>query len=374
MVSELGERRLSLRNEVRDWVRAFRPQLRFCLRATVAALVALAIANSLNFPLHGSWMVLTAVVVTQVSVGGSLRATLDYVVGTLAGAVYAAAVGLLVPHVTALGQAVALTLAVAPLALAAALRPSFRVAPFSAVLVLLIGGALGENPVMSAVVRVLEVALGGAVAAAVSMLVFPERAHKLGIQAASRLLRDMASLLPAVLSAFTQSADLNGIRRRQNDLGRAVGAFDELAAEARRERMVFFTRDVDPAPLSRTLLRLRHDFVILIRAAAEPLPGAVAERLAPPLARFGREGSQFLLGCADELSHRNAPPSLEPFDAALKACDSEIAALRREGLTRPLSTAEVERLFALGLALDQLFQNAGDLARRIEEYSTGRAA
>jgi uncharacterized membrane protein YccC len=260
VASDLCERRLSLRNEVRDWVRTFRPQLRFCLRAAVAALVALAIANSLNFPLHGSWMVLTAVVVTQVSVGGSLRATLDYVVGTLAGAVYAAAVGLLVPHVTALGQAVALTLAVAPLALAAALRPSFRVAPFSAVLVLLIGGALGENPVMSAVVRVLEVALGGAVAAAVSMLVLPERAHKLGIEAASRLLRDMAGLLPEVLRAFTQSADLNDVRRRQNDLGRAVGAFDELAAEARRERMVFFTHDVDPAPLSRTLLRLRHDF------------------------------------------------------------------------------------------------------------------
>ena len=371
---ELGERKLSLRNEVRDWVSAFRPQLRFCLRATVAALVALAIANSLNFPLHGSWMVLTAVVVTQVSVGGSLRATLDYVVGTLAGAVYAAAIGLLVPHVTALGQALALTLAVAPLSLAAALRPSFRVAPFSAVLVLLIGGALGENPAISAVVRVLEVALGGAIAAAVSMLVFPERAHKLGIEAASLILRDMASLLPAVLDAFTQSADLNGARRRQDDLGRAVGAFGDLVAEARRERMVSFTRDVDPAPLSRTLPRLRHDFVILIRAAAEPLPDAVAERLAPPLARFGREGSQFLLGCADELSRRSAPPSLEPFDAALKVCDSEIAALRREGLTRPLSTAEVERLFALGFALDQLFQNAGDLARRIEEYSTGGTA
>ena len=115
--------------------------------------------------------------------------------------------------------------------------------------------------------------------------------------------------------------------------------------------------------------------MILIRAVAEPLPSAVAERLVPPLARFGREGGQFLLGCANrELSHRDAPPSLEPFDAALKACDSEIAALRREGLTRPLSTAEVERLFALGFALDQLFQNAGDLARRIEEYSTGRAA
>ena len=62
----------------------------------------------------------------------------------------------------------------------------------------------------------------------------------------------MASLLPAVLDAFTQSADLNGARRRQDDLGRAVGAFDDLVAEARRERMVSFTRDVDPAPLSRT--------------------------------------------------------------------------------------------------------------------------
>ena len=249
MVSELGERRLSIRNEVRDWVRAFRPQLRFCLRATVAALVALAIANSLNFPLHGSWMVLTAVVVTQVSVGGSLRATLDYVVGTLAGAVYAAAVGVLVPHVTALGQAVALTLAVAPLALAAALRPSFRVARRAGApdrrRARRKSGHIGGRPRA----RGRPWRRGRSCRFNVGV---PERAHKLGIEAASRLLRDMAALLPEVLSAFTQSADLNGIRRRQNDLGRAVGAFDELAAEARRERMVFFTRDVDPAPLSRT--------------------------------------------------------------------------------------------------------------------------
>ena len=233
----------SLRNEVRDWVSAFRAATALLSAGhRRAALVALAITGQQpELPrLHGSWMVLTAVVVTQVSVGGSLRATLDYVVGTLAGAVYAAVIGLLVPHVTALGQDLALTLAVAPLSLAAALRPNFRVAPFSAVLVLLIGGALGENPAISAVVRVLEVALGGAIAAAVSMLVFPERAHKLGIEAASRILRDMASLLPAVLDAFTQSADLNGARApRQDDLGRAVGAFDDLVAEARRERMVF---------------------------------------------------------------------------------------------------------------------------------------
>ena len=90
--------------QLREKVRAVRPQLRFCLRATVSALVALAISHSLNFPLHGLWMVLTAVVVSQVSVGASVRATGEYLIGTLAGAVYAAAVGVLVPHATALGQ------------------------------------------------------------------------------------------------------------------------------------------------------------------------------------------------------------------------------------------------------------------------------
>jgi hypothetical protein len=57
-----------------------------------------------------------------------------------------------------------LVLAIAPLALAAAFNPSFRVAPFSAVLVLLISGQLNEGPVESALYRTFEVALGGAIA------------------------------------------------------------------------------------------------------------------------------------------------------------------------------------------------------------------
>jgi hypothetical protein len=76
----------------------------------------------------------------------------------------------------------------------------------------------------------------------------------------------MASLLPAALGAFTQSADRNSLRRRQTISATRSAPAMNLAAEARRERMVSLTRDVDPAPLSRTLLRLRHDFVILIRA------------------------------------------------------------------------------------------------------------
>ncbi|MBV8440426.1 MAG: FUSC family protein [Hyphomicrobiales bacterium] len=359
---------------VRDPIRAYRAQLRFCLRTTVAGLLALVVARSFNFPLHGLWAVLTAVVLTQVSVGGSLQATMDYIVGTLSGAVYAAAIGVLVPHATAISQAVVLALAVAPLALAASINPSFRVAPFSAVLVLLIGGELGESPIDSAVVRVLEVALGGAVAMAVSVLVFPERAHRLGLEAAAQNVRKMADVLPKLLAGFEQSLDAAEIARMQNDLGSSVTAFQALATEAKGERIVSFRSDPDPAPLSRTLLRLRHDLVILGRAAAMPLPKGIAQRLSARMTSIGVAASEFLRESATALVELRNPPPFAPADAALMAFDSEVAALRSEGLTRALSTDEVERLFALGFALDQLFRDFADLAQRVQEYAQGEGA
>jgi uncharacterized membrane protein YccC len=147
----------------------YRTQLRFCLRMTAAALLAFALAQVWDIPLHGLWAVLTAVVVTQVSVGGSLRATTEYVLGTIGGAIYAGAIGVLIPHTTALAMAGVLALTIAPLAYAAAFNPIFRAAPFTGAIVLLIGALLGEGPVQSALYRLLEVTLGGGVAVLVSL-------------------------------------------------------------------------------------------------------------------------------------------------------------------------------------------------------------
>jgi uncharacterized membrane protein YccC len=69
-------------------IRDLRLQLRLCVRVTVAALLSYVLGKSLNIPLGGLWAVLTAVVVTQVSVGGSLKATIEYLTGTLGGVVY----------------------------------------------------------------------------------------------------------------------------------------------------------------------------------------------------------------------------------------------------------------------------------------------
>ena len=107
------------------------------VRVTVAAFGALAIAIALGLKLP-LWAVLTSIIVTQMSVGRSLKATRDYLVGTVGGAIYGGAVAVLVPHSGEGALLAVLVLAVAPLAFIAAINPSLNVATVTAIIVLLV--------------------------------------------------------------------------------------------------------------------------------------------------------------------------------------------------------------------------------------------
>ena len=127
-------------------MRRRRVQLALSIRVTIAALVALALAQLLQLPLP-LWAVLTAVVVTQMSVGRSLKATFDYLVGTLGGALYGGAIGVLIPHASEVALLAVLALAVAPLAFLAAINLRFSVAPITAIIVLLISTITNTRPI-----------------------------------------------------------------------------------------------------------------------------------------------------------------------------------------------------------------------------------
>jgi uncharacterized membrane protein YccC len=350
-------------------VREHRPQLRLCLRVTVAAVTSFVLAQFLAIPLAGLWAVLTAVIVTQMSVGGSLKATIEYYVGTLGGAVYAGAIGALIPHDNELSLLVVLALAVAPLALLAAVNPHFRVGPFTAVLVVLGTSATHSDPIGSAVYRVIEVALGGATGLVVSLLVLPERAQVLLIETAADMLELLAQALPELVAGFTKALDAPEIRRIQNNLGAAFARIEAVGAEAKREQMTYFAAQTDPGPLLRTVLRLRHDLVMIGRAATVPLPEQFQARLGPPLARFVEAAADYLRAARVALIGRRNPPPIDAVEAALDAFAAAIATARHERLTQGLPVDEVERIFALGFALEQLHQNFIDLARCVTEFA-----
>jgi uncharacterized membrane protein YccC len=360
-----------------DWkslhtqVREHKAQLGLALRVTIAALLSFLLSQLLHVPLP-LWTVLTAVVLTQVTFGRSLKATLDYVVGTLSGAVYAGAVAAPFSQANEIALIGVLAITVAPLALLAAINPSFSVATFTGVLVILVPGITHVSPIESAFYRVLEVGLGGLTALAVSFLVLPARANALAIEAAVEMLELMARSLSELFTGFTQSRDGTAIRRVQDSIGGALARLDPLAAEARHERISFLAAGPDLGPLLRTLLRLRHDLVMIGRAASVPLPEAFQIRFGAPLARVGNSGDDYLRRSAKALGTRRDPPELGAAEAAFDDCAEALDTVRREGLTRDLPVDTVERMFALGFALEQLRQNFRDLERCVREAARRR--
>lgn len=352
----------------RGFVAHRRVQLALSIRVTIAALASLLLAQLLQLPLP-LWAVLTAVIVTQMSVGRSLKATFDYLAGTVGGAIYGGAIGVLISYTNEIALLVGLAVAVAPLALLAAINPRFSVAPITAIIVVLIPTMTHATAISSAVDRVIEVALGGFTGFFVSFLLLPANAHPLVAAAAARTLEQMARALGELLAGLRSGLDVDALHRIQDGIGQALEQLNVVGDEAERERSARLAVGADTGPLLRTLLRLRHDLVMIGRAAASPLPDAVTMRLEAPLGGVGAEFAEYLRASAAALRAGQGPAALDAVGSALEAYGAEVAALRRDGVTRGLTDDAAERFFALGFALEQMHNNFKDLGRVVAEWA-----
>ncbi len=343
------------------------------IRVTAAAFSALAVATALGLKLP-LWAVLTSIIVTQMSVGRSLKATRDYLVGTIGGAIYGGAVAILIPHSGEGALLAVLVLAVAPLAFIAAINPSLNVATVTAIIVLLLPTMNHGTPLESAIDRVLEVAVGAVTGLLVSFLVLPSRAHSQIRIAAANVLELMAAALKELLAGLTRGLDNDELHRLQDGIGRSLTGLNDIGAEAERERAAHLSSGPDTGPLLRTVLRLRHDLVILGRATLVPLPYALQIRLAAPLARVSDAITTYLRSVAVTLRSGKGAPAMWPVLAALQGYSAEIAAVRSEGLTRGIPGDVAERFFALGFALEQMRQDLKDLERCVSDWSEASPA
>ena len=343
-------------------VRSRKAQFGLAVRVTVAAAGALVISQALHLMLP-LWAVLTSLIVTQMSVGQSLKATRDYMLGTVGGAIIGGAVAVLIPHSGEAGLLALLVLVIAPLAFMAAINPSLKPATVTAVIVLLLPAMNHGNPIDSAIDRVFEVTVGALTGLMVSFFVLPSRAHSQIRVSAARSLDLIAAALSELLRGLTRGLDNEALHRIQDGIGTALVSLNAIGAEAERERAAHLTSGPDTGPLLRTILRLRHDLVMIGRASAAPLPPELQPRLASPLAKVSDAIVSYLRAVAAALRAGEGSPAILPVQGALLAYATEIEAARREGLTRDLSIDGAERFFALGFALEQIKQNLTDLER-----------
>ncbi len=340
-------------------------------RLSAAALLALWASHRFGVALP-LWSVLTALIVTQISLGRSLKVTLDYFAATLGGVLWGAAVAILVPHNSEITLLLVLFLAVAPLAFVAALYPRLGVGPTTAAIVVLIPQMLHTTPIASATERVEEVLLGGLAGLLVSFVFLPSSAFQHARELAAHALRDMARAVPELFEGFERGLSEAEAHRIQDGIGQQLNVLLSVTAEAERERPLRLAEDPLTGPLFRTLLRLRHDLVLMGRAAHSPLPATLQEPLEALLRNIAQELKAVLQTCGAALLSKRKATSSEALDAAIARYTAEIEALRRAGRLRELPGEAMERLFATGFALEQMRLNLHDLDRCIDEWAARR--
>lgn len=345
-----------------QWFAAHRADWRLATRVTVAGALAYLLAETYELP-QAYWAVITAILVTQSSVGGSVATGVDRIIGTIGGVLYVVLVIFLMPRDNMVHMAVAITATLLPLALLAAVRVPFRAAPVTAVIILL--APSHGSLYTSAAERVLEIVFGTVVGVAVSLVVFPARAHSLVAEGAAKTLTLFASALTTLLDKKSGEAETAAIHAA---IRSSVGRVETLAAEAKRERDSRLTADADPDPVARTLRRLRGDIVMVGRAVTTPLPEDILARLTPAIDGMVQAVADFLTACAAALVARKGPPGQDRVEEAMKVYSAAVADLRRDGVLRELSGDQVSRIFTLGFALDQMRLNFRDLSDRVAEF------
>ncbi|MCK8783863.1 FUSC family protein [Roseomonas sp. NAR14] len=319
-----------------------RAEWRLTVRATTGAVLAYLIATAFALP-QGYWSVITALVVMQGSLGGTLGSAWDRMTATLAGAGTGAVVGV-AGAALGLPFAVMLGLAVAPLAYLMAVRPAYRVAPVTAVIVLLDSST--GSALLPAMHRVAEIGLGGLVGILVSLLVLPSRANRIVVERTAAGFRRLGAVAALLLrSPPAPQAELDAANARfRVELRQVIAA----AAEARREHATRLGT-VPWDRLERVLRRLHSDLVFIGRAAraeggraaaALPVPAALAEVL-PAL----------FAACGTALEEEGPPPALGGLDSAI---GDFAAALERLGGAVPRDAV------ALLFALEMLRRDLGD--------------
>jgi hypothetical protein len=156
------------------------------------------------------------------------------------------------------------------------------------------------------------------------------------------------------------------LHRIQDGIGETFLELNAIGAEAERERAARLSSAPDIGPLLLTLLKLRHDLVIIGRAAASPLPQTLQVE---PLTDLATAIGDFLRAIGTALRARRPPPCIDGVASAFHSYAAAIETIRQEGTTRCLPSDVIERFFALCFGLEQIGHNLRDLHRCVAEWA-----
>jgi uncharacterized membrane protein YccC len=339
---------------------ARKTEIRHAIRVSAAVGAAFALATLLHLP-QGYWAVFTAVIVVQSSLGATITASIERFMGTVVGALAGAVAAYFHSKWPEFGGLI-LCVTVALLAFVVSVRPALKVAPVTAV-IMLIGQTTHMDPLIAASLRVAEITVGSLVGVAATLLIFPARAHASVVTSVQKIAGLQAHILDSYVLMLRGTPGPTDYLKAQDDLRAALAKLQTSMTEAGRENASKLSERSVSDALPRTLWRLRNDTVIVGRTLHAPLPAA---DLAPAAADMLEASAKFLRGTADLLAG-GARPDRVAFAEVHQTFQACVEGLREKGLTRELEFDDAARVFGLVFAIENLFGNLGDFEERIEE-------
>jgi len=333
------------------------PTLRFTLQTVTAVLASYGLATLLGLP-DPSWAVFSALFVIQSSIGGTVTAATDRVIGALIGALLALAC----IFVIGLGEwrtVLSLVTGISIMGLIAGARPrfSYGLVPV-AILILAPGTAVVED----ALLKMGAITLGSAAGALASLLVLPRRAHLAAEEQLGHAVEGCGVLLSACMAKMLarDAPDLSAAHARISD---ALALAEKMARQSRL-RLRRGSSRYRPAELLRMVERLWYTLAIVDRLSGQPLPERVRAFLTEPVCDAAQEAECFLRETGAALARMQPPPPSERFHACIGAITAAMDRLLAEdGLTR----LEAERSFGLSFAWEQVSHSVDELLELLPE-------
>lgn len=334
------------------------------IKTGLAGAITFAIYVAWHLP-QGYWAVFAALVVTQANVGASWKAALYRVIGSTCGAVAAAVVFPALGKGT-VGAGVALFLLASLFGYLTALHTAFTAAGITGAIILVFGGQ-GE-PWHMAWLRVLYTAEGAVVAFAVGALIWPVRARAGLRQKIADILAGSGVLYQAVVAAALHAADneeeVRTLDRNLHELRRGITQqMDEARSELAFSRFnqSAYQQVVDLGDqVRRRLTAMAEDRPLYKNIALHP-------DLVPSLPALAERTAQKFALLADAVRTQSRGVTSSGLDAGIRALEADLAKLRAQRATAPLTLDQMLPFWALVFNLREVAQDLMQLQAVIPE-------
>ncbi|NCC25577.1 MAG: hypothetical protein EOM25_10340 [Deltaproteobacteria bacterium] len=330
-------------------------------KTALAALIAALACEALELD-QSLWAVISAIIVMQADLGGSVHAGGIRLLGTLVGAIVAVLMGLIVPDPTA-AMVVAVFATLTICAIIPGLNEALRLAGITAAIVLMLGEP-GESVVEIGAVRFLETALGITVALAVSLLVFPLRAATGLGRGLAEALNTCANLYRALIRAEFEDQDTSRdvveararLRTLRDDNKTLIRSGFK---EPRSKKRVEFLRGI-----FRLEQRLEEHLTAMEHAVESPIPAL--SLLRPQLEALAETTLTALPVLARAVAHRSEPVDIPPLAPVLESVNERLQLIRHQGETLRFDLDDIIRFHALITEMRYVARTVLELAERLD--------